>query len=127
MVKVLLVEDEELVARMYEKALRFAKYDTVLAIGGKEGLEKAESENPDFIFLDIMMPEPDGIEVLDKLKSNPKTAKIPIVMLTNLSGKNDAELAMEKGAAGYLIKSKTDIAKLGDLVEKYLGSASKSG
>ena len=85
--KVLIIEDEDLIARMYEKTLTFDGFEVEVAIGGKDGLEKAVNFKPDLILLDIMMPEPDGMEVLETLKRKPDTSGIPVVMLTNLSGK----------------------------------------
>lgn len=114
--KVLIIEDEDLIARMYEKTLSFDGFEVEVAIGGKDGLEKAKSFNPDLILLDIMMPEPDGMEVLDTLKRQPDTNHIPVVMLTNLSGKQDAELALEKGAVEYWIKKEAKPRELGEKI-----------
>jgi len=125
MTKVLLIEDEDLIARMYEKALKFDGYEVDVAIGGQEGLEKVKSFKPDFIFLDIMMPEPDGMEVLQKIKSDPETKDINVVVLTNLSGKHDAELAAKRGASGYLVKSQVKVTQLGKLVQGFLDEKSK--
>jgi CheY-like chemotaxis protein len=104
MTKVLIVEDEPLVARMYEKALTFDGMDVSIAMGGESGIKKAREEKPDFILMDIMMPEMNGIEALEYIKNNPETANIPVVMLTNLSGDNDMELAKQKGAYDYWVK-----------------------
>ncbi|OGM12198.1 hypothetical protein A2Z22_05215 [Candidatus Woesebacteria bacterium RBG_16_34_12] len=116
MTKVLIVEDEDIVARMYEKALKFNNFEVEVAIGGNEGLEKVKSFKPDLVLLDIMMPEPDGMEVLEKIKSDPETSGLPIVMLTNLSGKHDAEHALSKGAIEYWVKSSVDIKDLGGMI-----------
>jgi len=101
MTKVLIVEDEDLVARMYDKALKFEGFDVTIALGGQDGLEKVKTIKPDLVLLDIMMPEPDGMEVLEKIKTDDEVKDIPVVMLTNLSGKHDAVLAAERGAADY--------------------------
>lgn len=123
MIKVLIIEDEPLVARMYQQALKFYDIETVIAVGGKEGIEKAKSEKPNFILCDIMMPEPDGIEVLEKIKADPEVSNIPVVMLTNLSGKHDAELAKSKGAYDYWVKKDADIKELGERIKKVLGTS----
>lgn len=120
MIKVLIVEDEELVARMYEKALKLDGIDVSVALGGEDGLEKARNEKPDIILLDVMMPEPDGLQVLTNMKEDPETAEIPVVMLTNLSGKHDAESAMEKGAADYWVKSNLKTLDLGKKIKRLL-------
>ena len=120
MVKILLVEDEPLVARMMEKALKFDGFDVAVAIMGEEGLNKAKSEKPDLILLDIMMPEPDGIEVLERLKADDDTKAIPVVMLTNLSGTHDEELAKAKGAVGYWVKKDARPGEMGKRIRAVL-------
>ena len=117
---ILLVEDEPLVARMMEKALKFDGFNVVVAIMGKEGLDKAKSEKPDLILLDIMMPEPDGIEVLERLKADEETKNIPVVMLTNLSGTHDEELAKSKGALAYWVKKDAHPIALGNKIKLLL-------
>jgi len=122
MIKILIIEDEPLVARMYEKTLKFGGFDVVTANGGDEGLEKAKSNKPDVILLDIMMPEPDGMKVLQSLKQDQATINIPVVVLTNLSGKHDAELALDRGASAYWVKKDTDAKSLGKKVQEIVGS-----
>jgi len=116
MTKVLIVEDEDLVARMYDKALKFEGFDVTIALGGQDGLEKVKTIKPDLVLLDIMMPEPDGMEVLEKIKTDDEVKDIPVVMLTNLSGKHDAVLAAERGAADYWVKSDINIKDLGKMI-----------
>jgi len=120
MTKVLIVEDEDLVGRMYEKALKFDGFDVTVALGGEDGLAKLKEIKPDLILLDIMMPEPDGIEVLEKIKEDEKLKEIPVVMLTNLSGRHDAELALSKGATDFWVKSDTKVADLGKKINEVL-------
>ena len=103
--KILIIEDDSLVARMYEKVMKFEGMEVFLAGDGKDGLLKAREVRPDLIFCDIMMPRMNGIDVLEKLKADPATKDIPVVMLTNLSGTNDAEKAIAKGALAYMVKS----------------------
>ncbi|OGM14323.1 hypothetical protein A3A76_00090 [Candidatus Woesebacteria bacterium RIFCSPLOWO2_01_FULL_39_23] len=120
MAKVLIVEDEDIIARMYQEALKFDGFDVTVALGGLDGLTKVKSEKPDVVLLDIMMPEPDGIEVLEKIKADPDIAGIPVVMLTNLSGKHDAELAKAKGALDYWVKCDVKVKGLGKKVQAIL-------
>ena len=114
------MEDEDLVGRMYEKALKFDGFDVTVALGGEDGLAKLKEIKPDLILLDIMMPEPDGIEVLEKIKEDEKLKEIPVVMLTNLSGRHDAELALSKGATDFWVKSDTKVADLGKKINEVL-------
>jgi CheY-like chemotaxis protein len=105
MAKILIIEDDPLMTRLYQKVFKFEGYNVEVASNGKKGLEKVESFKPTLILLDIMMPEMNGLEVLAKLKANDETKKIPVVVLTNLAGTQDAETAIAKGAVKYIIKS----------------------
>lgn len=127
MAKVLIVEDEPLVARMYQEALSFDKHEVEIAVGGKEGIEKALQGRPDIILLDVMMPELDGMQVLKTLKSKDDTKDIPIVMLTNLSGKYDKELAKKYGASDYWTKTDVDYRSLGKNIVGILDKAKEEG
>lgn len=116
----LIVEDDPLMSRMYQKIFSFEGYNVVTAIDGQDGLEKATKEKPSLILLDIMMPKMNGLEVLDKLKVNPDTKTIPVVMLTNLAGTQDAEHALSKGAVKYIIKSEHEPKQVANMVKEIL-------
>lgn len=105
MAKILIVEDDPLMLRLYQKAFGFEGFDVFVAANGQEGLEETRNSKPTLILLDIMMPKMNGLEVLEKLKADPETKKIPVVILTNLSGAEDAETALSKGAVKYIVKS----------------------
>jgi len=87
-------------------------------------LEKVKNVTPDFVLLDIMMPEPDGIEVLEIVKTDPNTKHIPVVVLTNLSGKHDMQLALQKGANDYWVKCDFEPERLGKKINSFLTKAS---
>jgi CheY-like chemotaxis protein len=78
------------------------------------------AEKPSLVLLDIMMPKMNGLETLDKLKANPDTQHIPVVMLTNLAGQQDAEEALLKGAIKYIIKSEYEPKQVVDMVKEVL-------
>lgn len=120
MTKILIVEDDPLISRMYERIFTFEKYEIEVAHDGSEGLKKAKSFKPSLILLDVMMPKMNGLEALNKLKENPATKKIPVVMLTNLSGQKDAETALSIGAVKYIIKSEYDPKQVSDMVKDIL-------
>lgn len=103
--KVVLIEDDGLILRMYEKKLVLDGYQLFTATNGKDGLDLIAKEKPSLILCDVMMPQMNGFEVLKAAKANPETANIPFIMLTNLSDQAEAEKAIEAGAVTYLIKS----------------------
>jgi len=121
----LIVEDDPLMSRMYQKIFTFEKYDVDTAIDGQEGLEKARSVKPTVILLDVMMPKMNGMEVLDKLKIDPETKNIPVIMLTNLAGEKDAETALMKGAIKYIIKSEHEPKEIVNMVKEIIAAHSR--
>ncbi len=120
MSKILIVEDDPLMSRMYKRVLEMEGFTVELALDGTEGYEKAETFAPELILLDVMMPKMNGLQTLEKLKLNPQTAHIRVVMLTNLANKADAKAALEKGAIQYLIKSEYDPKQVVQILKQLL-------
>jgi CheY-like chemotaxis protein len=126
MAKILIIEDDPLMSRMYQKIFTFEKYDVEMAADGEEGLAKVASAQPTLILLDVMMPKMNGLQVLDKLKSDEATKHIPVVMLTNLAGQQDAETALAKGAVKYIIKSEYEPKEVADMVKEILAGYTRN-
>jgi CheY-like chemotaxis protein len=122
MAKVLIVEDDPLMLRMYQRIFTFEKHEVEVAEDGEECLAKVQTFNPTIILLDIMMPRMNGLQALDRLKSNPATKNIPVVILTNLAGQQDAETALSKGAIKYIVKSEYDPKEVVDMVGEMIKS-----
>ncbi len=123
---VLIIEDDPLMARMYQKIFSFEGYQVVSAADGVEGLEKAQSQTPTIILLDIMMPKINGLEVLEKLKKSDLTKHIPVIMLTNLAGTQDAETALSKGAVKYIVKSEHDPKQVENMVKEIIAGYTRN-
>ena len=107
-------------SRMYQKIFSFEGYEVDVAEDGEDGLAKVRSWGPNLILLDIMMPKMNGMEVLERLKSDPTTKKLPVVILTNLAGQKDAETAMGKGAVKYIVKSEYEPKEVANMVKEIL-------
>ena len=120
MTKILITEDDPLMSRMYQKIFTFEGYEVVMAADGQDGLDKIRAEMPTLVLLDVMMPKLNGLQVLEKLKADPATSAIPVIMLTNLSSQQDAENAMLKGAVKYIVKSEHDPKQVADMVKEVL-------
>lgn len=120
MIKILIVEDDPLISRMYQKIFTFENYQVETAADGEEGLKKALTINPTAILLDIMMPKMNGLQVLERLKQDQNTKNIPVIMLTNLAGTQDAETALSKGAIKYIVKSEYEPKQVVDMVKEIL-------
>ncbi len=120
MANILIVEDDPLMSRMYQKIFKFEGFEVDLAHDGEEGLDKVRKNKPTLVLLDIMMPKMNGLEVLEKMKLDPEIKTIPVIMLTNLAGNQDAESALSKGAVKYIIKSENDPKQVVNMVKEIL-------
>lgn len=100
---ILLVDDDSPIRDLYQQLLTGAGYTVDVGLDGKDGLEKIKSKKYDLILLDIMMPQIDGIGVLDTLREE-KIPHGPIVYMTNLLNDPATKEVIEKGASGVLTK-----------------------
>ena len=126
MAKILIVEDDSLMSRMYQKIFTFEGYEVEMAADGEEGFEKAKTLKPTIMLLDVMMPRMNGLQALEKLKLDPETKAIPVIMLTNLAGQQDAETAMTKGAIKYIIKSEHEPKEVANIVKEILAGYTRN-
>lgn len=102
---IMIIEDDSFVMDIYKTKLSQDGFSVVEAENGTEALKKLKNIKPDLILLDIIMPYMDGLEVLKKIKESEETKNIPVILLTNLSQKEEVNKGMELGARDYLIKS----------------------
>jgi DNA-binding response OmpR family regulator len=120
--KILVVDDEPNVLRMVSYTLQIEGYEVVAAQNGAEALSKAQSEAPDLVILDVMMPDMSGIEVCKKLRDQPETIDLPIIMFSALSQVADKVKCLEAGADEYLTKPITPeelVARVKALLGRY--------
>lgn len=108
--RVLVVDDILPNVKLLEAKLSNEYFDVITATSGAEALEKAQAHGPDIVLLDVMMPGMDGFETCQRLKSNPATAHIPVVMVTALTDATDRVRGLEAGADDFLSKPVNDIA-----------------
>ena len=99
--KILLIEDEEKIARFIELELGYEGYDTTKAFDGRTGLELAESGEFDLVLLDIMLPQLSGMEVLRRIR---RTSQVPVIMLTARDSVMDKVSGLDSGADDYITK-----------------------
>ena len=104
MAKILIVDDSQAQLYALRQILEYANYDVVTAEDGAEGVEKAASEAPDLILMDVVMPGLNGFQATRKIARNPATAKIPVIFVTTKDQKSDRIWGMRQGAAAYLTK-----------------------
>lgn len=108
MAKVMLVEDDGILAEMYQAKFELEGHEVALAMNGEECLKLLDSYIPELILLDILMPKVNGFHVLKEIKKRPNLRQIPVILLTNLGEAEvdmNQELARALGVSDYLIKS----------------------
>lgn len=102
--KILAVDDEKHIVRLVQINLLKEGYEVVTATNGREAVEAVAQHKPDLIVMDVMMPELDGFGALEILKADPKTAGIPVIMLTAKAQDADVFKGWQSGADLYLTK-----------------------
>jgi len=120
--KVLIIEDELALQKTLSEVLAQEGYLIVTASDGEEGLKSAQSENPDLILLDLVLPKIHGFDVLKKLKEISVTESIPVIILTNLESTEDVEKAVELGATTYLVKADYNLEDVLGKVKGIIGN-----
>ncbi len=104
MKRILIVEDHPDMRKLLSLELELMGFQPITAAGGKEGIEKALSERPHLVLLDICMPDLDGRDAARILRANPNTKDIPIVAETALSNQRDLDSCLKAGCNDYLVK-----------------------
>ena len=108
--RILVVDDQAANVRLLEARLQAEYFDVCTASDGFEAIEVARNQQPDLILLDVMMPRMDGYETCGKLKADPSTRHIPVVMVTALDQREDRIRGLESGADDFLTKPIDDVA-----------------
>ena len=119
--KILLVEDNEMNRDMLSRRLAKRGFEVVFAVTGQEAIEKALSELPNLILMDLSLPDVDGWEATRRIKAQEATAKIPVIALTAHAMAGDRERAIEAGADDYDTKP-IELTRLLLKIESFLGS-----
>ena len=101
---VLVVDDDPVILRLLEASFEMEGFTVVGAADGVEGLERAREVMPDVVVLDVMMPRMTGHEVATALRSDPRTARIPIIFVTARAQSSDVERGLELGVDDYVTK-----------------------
>lgn len=115
--RILLVEDDLELVELLKFNLAKAGFSVFAATDGDQGIQQARTQRPDLILLDLMLPELDGLAVCEMLQRDPKTGKIPIIILTAMSSQLARVAGLEAGANDYITKP----FKIRDLVERIEG------
>lgn len=123
--KILIIEDEEVLLNVLKNKLEKEGFDIFIAEDGEEGLKKIESEKPDLVLLDILMPKMNGMKVLRSLKEKGILPSLPVIIVSNSGQPVEIEKAEEFGIRDYLVKAEFDPQEVVDKIRKYLPSNEK--
>jgi two-component system cell cycle response regulator len=118
---VMVVDDNIYNVKLLEAWLQVARYDVVTAFGGEEALSKIDQRQPDIVLLDVMMPGMDGYEVCRRIRQNPVTAGLPVMMVTALDKPSDRMTGLAAGADDFLVKP-VEIGTLLPAMERLLAA-----
>ena len=121
MKKILIVEDEDVIADLIQKKLSKEGYEVSRAKDGVEGLEKMKEIKPDLILLDVVMPKMGGFEMMEKMNKTPKLKRISVVIISNSGQPLELDRAKKLGAKDWLIKTEFDPQEVVDKVVKQIG------
>ena len=119
MKRILFIEDDVEMQKIYKETFSAHEYDVVPAYTADEGLDFAKTKKPNLIILDIMLPGgKNGFDALEVLMADPETSKIPVIVLTNLD--SEKKVALQIGAKDYLVKANTNIDEVVARVQKWI-------
>ena len=127
---ILIVDDEEDIRELVELNLRREGYQTLTCDTGERALELVDSKRPDLVVLDLMLPGVDGLEVCKRLKADPGTRQIPVVMLTAKGEEADIVAGLELGAGDYVTKpfsGKVLVARVRRLLRRQMEEIGEEG
>jgi DNA-binding response OmpR family regulator len=125
MKKILIIEDDQNLLSNYQIELELRKFTVVSVIDGGKAVAAVEKENPDLILLDIMLPNKNGIDILEEVRNNDKFKTLPVIMLTNYGDEENIRRSLELGALDYLKKYNVTPSDVGQRIEQVLKSANE--
>ena len=126
MARVLVVDDDDVIRGLLELNLQLEGHEVVTAADGQDALDQVAADPPQLIVLDVMMPTVNGLQVAERLKADPSTRGIPIILLSARAMETDVRSGMEIGVDQYVTKP-FDPIDLMELVERLLDTAAKEG
>ncbi len=118
--KILIVEDEEILGKVLEEKFVFEKFETELVKDGALAFSVAKKFKPDAILLDIILPNVDGLEVLAAYKADDDLSLVPVIMLSNLDADEKIKKALDMGAVDYMVKSQHPVNEVVEKVNEYI-------
>lgn len=119
---ILIVDDDLGTGRLLALLIRQIGHEAAFVENGWKALEYLDTHRPDLVILDIMMPELDGLEVLRRMRQDPKTADLPVVVFSALNDPAFREAVRQRGANDYWVKASLDFRSLQQRLEEFIPS-----
>ena len=104
MATILIIDDSPTELHLFQNMLEKSGFETLVADSGEDGIRQAESALPDCILMDVVMPGMNGFQATRKLTHDPRTSKIPVIMITSKDQETDKIWGMRQGAVEYIVK-----------------------
>ena len=120
MAKVLIIEDDPLIVKIYTTRLTADGYEVLSAENGEDGLKLIEQDGINLIVLDLMMPRVDGFGLLEKIRSTEKTKNIPVLVYSNLAQEEEVNRAKSLGATEFIVKANISPTEMVNKIKSYL-------
>ena len=117
---ILIVEDEDALQSAFKKGFESYGFKVMTADNGREGIELIESVRPDFVILDLIMPEMNGIEVLEKMSEKNLTDEVPVIVVSNKSDCASLYKCKKLGAKDYMIKVNVTLDQVLEKIKEYI-------
>lgn len=121
MKRILIVEDEKIMADLVQKKLEQEGYSTLVAQDGQQSLDMMRKEKPDLVLLDIILPKLNGFEVMEQINQDPELKDIPVIIVSNSGQPVELDRAKQLGAKDWLIKTEFDPQEVVDKVVRQIG------
>lgn len=125
-IKIVLVEDDQFLSKVLALRLREEGFNVVAAFDGEQGIMVTKNERPDLVLLDLLLPKKSGFEVLEEIKKDENTKKIPVIILSNLGQQTDIDKGIQLGAVDYLVKANFGIKDIVAKIKERLATIKKS-
>lgn len=119
--KILIIEDDSFLQGLASRKLKADGFEVLNAGNHTEAFAVLEKENPNIILLDLLLPEVDGYEILKKVRENPKTKDIPVIVFSNLSEEKDIKKAQDLGIIDFMVKSNFTLDELAQKIKETVG------
>jgi len=118
--KLIIVEDDELISQMYSAALQNSQFSVQIFGDGESGWNAIQTTLPDIVILDFMLPKLNGLEILQKMRLDPKLQSVPVIVVSSLTSELDKKRTLEAGATDYWVKNELNMVDFASKIMQFI-------